>query len=480
MTATLLLVVLGALPDPYMGDWKGTLTTPNGVEATVYAQVIALGREGYRARLLSALDRRVEPLAVLAGRAVEGGIDFGAQGRIVGDVFTGALADPERSFELHPFERLSPTLGLAPPAGAIVLFDGRDLSAWEQGGDRSWTVNLATLLGGDNRAAYLRATVISPRSQPARLELGSDDGVKAWVNGALVHANMVMRPLRAWEDRAEIELREGENTVLLKVVQGAGGWEACARIRGRDGTDLSDLRFGPAPVVPDDTTLRSLQGESAGTILTWELAGPYEIEGRGPADLFDHVFPPEVGGEAEWRVVNQQPRPMRTWRITDDGACEVTPGSGSLFTSRAFGDFTLHLEFRTPFMPDARGQGRGNSGVFMPLGYEIQVLDSYGLEGRDNECGGIYTLAAPAVNACAPPGQWQTYDVEYTAAKYDAAVGRVTPARITVRHNGLLIHDDLELPLRGGGGPGWVGRGNLLLQDHGNPVQYRNIWIVER
>lgn len=148
-------------------------------------------------------------------------------------------------------------------------------------------------------------------------------------------------------------------------------------------------------------------------------------------------------------------------------------------TKEKFGDFTLHLEFRTPFMPQARGQARGNSGLYLGDQYETQVLDSFGLDGADNECGGIYQNARPLVNMCYPPLSWQTYDVEFTVAKFDAA-GKVTaPARVTVHHNGVLIHDNIELRPTPGGGQNDQKPGSLYLQDHGNPVRFQNIWVVK-
>ncbi len=144
-------------------------------------------------------------------------------------------------------------------------------------------------------------------------------------------------------------------------------------------------------------------------------------------------------------------------------------------------DFTLHIEFRTPFVPKARGQARGNSGVYLQDRYELQVLDSFGLEGADNECGGFYQKVAPAVNMCYPPLAWQTYDIDFTAARFDGEQ-KVKNAKVTVKHNGVTIHENYEFPdLTPGGLPKeYPGRGPLKLQEHGNPVVYRNIWVVEK
>jgi hypothetical protein len=145
------------------------------------------------------------------------------------------------------------------------------------------------------------------------------------------------------------------------------------------------------------------------------------------------------------------------------------------------GDHKLHLEFRTPFKSTARGQARGNSGVYIQGRYELQVLDSFGLAGENNECGGIYSISKPKVNACFPPLTWQTYDIDFTAAKYDSDGKKIENARTTIRQNGILIHDDLELPNHT---PGKHAEADspqsLYLQGHGNPVVYRNIWVVQK
>jgi uncharacterized protein len=167
------------------------------------------------------------------------------------------------------------------------------------------------------------------------------------------------------------------------------------------------------------------------------------------------------------------------WKLVD-GAMEVN-GTGDLVTREELGTGLYHVEFMTPSMPTETGQARGNSGVYLLSRYEVQVLDSYGLELTLGDCGSIYGKAIAAVNASRKPERWQSYDIEFQAGRFDAAGKKTANARISVWHNGIPIHDDFALDgSTAGGETVEAARGPLLLQDHGNPVRYRNVWFLPR
>jgi len=170
------------------------------------------------------------------------------------------------------------------------------------------------------------------------------------------------------------------------------------------------------------------------------------------------------------------------WEIVGD-AMKIVPRSGSIVTKKVYRDFEMHIEFKLPQLPpNVRGQGRGNSGVYIQRRYEIQILDSYGEPPRNNGGGSIYKFKEPDKNACKKPGEWQSYDIKFRAARFEGEgenAKKVKNARITVRHNGVLIHDDEDVPNKTGAGQKeGPDPGPILLQEHGNEVWFRNIRIV--
>jgi len=170
--------------------------------------------------------------------------------------------------------------------------------------------------------------------------------------------------------------------------------------------------------------------------------------------------------------------PEPKWKL-EDGVMETTT-FGGIFSKQEFGDCQLHVEWAAPSVVKGEGQGRGNSGVYLMGRYEIQVLDCYNNKTYPNgQCGAFYGHNAPLVNVCRKPGEWQAYDIIFHAPK-KAADGTVKPGSFTVLQNGVLIQDQIPVggePTTAAPLPGLVEKGPLYLQDHGNPVRYRNVWI---
>ena len=299
-----------AQADPFVGNWQGRWPAGEEVDPDIAAQVFALGGDKYQVRLVSKLFMRCPPIAVIEAARSGDKIAFNnasIQGEITPDSFTGSRGRGKVTFEMKKVLHQPPTLGMAPPENAVVLFDGTNLEQWQE---------------------------------------------------------------------------------------------------------------------------------------------------------------------------------PKGWELLEGGVMMVTPKGETLTSKQTFKSVQLHVEFRLPSMPEARGQGRGNSGVFVQGVYEVQVLDSFGLEGYYDECGALYKVSAPRVNACLPPLEWQTYDITYTAPKYKENGELAAYPRMTVLHNGFLIQDEQEMPQITAWkeverlAPPPRDAGPIMIQAHGNYVQFRNVFLV--
>lgn len=324
------MTTAGELPPQFAGDWRGEWVNPTNTylqnSNQITAQVIGLGGDLYQVTFKGEFERRSEPIFSGTGRYMNGMLTVAGdyfRCNVTDDLIEGAgvyKGDEVTEFRLTKFTRLSPTLGRKAPKGAVVLFDGTSLDAWQH-----------------------------------------------------------------------VEKDGSTNDPVWKVV---------------------------------DSVIESV---------------PKKENKKG----------------------------------------------GDLVSKQKFKSCELHIEFKLPYEPENRGQGRANSGVFLQGTYEVQMLDSYGLIGDWSECGALYKVAPPKVNRCSPPEQWQTYDIIYRAAQYDADGKLVKYPVITVRQNGEFIHKQQELyeqtqyyrsnrilPPPQDPGP-------IILQDHGHAIQYRNIWVKE-
>jgi hypothetical protein len=277
------------------------------------------------------------------------------------------------------------------------------------------------------------------------------------------------------------------------VTEGAGLYRIIARYQGADGQTTQVEVHGHAEdprvvgmgysqavlwlgeIRDDKLTLSHAERHYGGAFELKKIIRHSPTEGLAPpADAV--VLLPYKEGQAPdisaWTNADWKPLP--------DGSMTVSQGKGANLTKKEFGDMRLHLEFNLPHVPTEIGQARGNSGVYVQHRYEIQVLDSFGVVATAGDCAALYELSAPRVNACLPPGQWQTYDILFRANRLNADGSVKEKARITVVQNGLVVQDNVELPKETPGGKDKPAAKDVLyLQDHGNPVHYRNIWAVE-
>jgi hypothetical protein len=266
-------------------------------------------------------------------------------------------------------------------------------------------------------------------------------------------------------------IAQGQGKFNINIYEGGlpgDGWTSKKPIQSssmlKDGQVVFKAEEGTAVLKGKSLTISNPSGTVLGTLTRVVRTSPTEGKKAptGAVVLFD-------GSNAKgWK----------NGRLTEDKL--LMEGTTSLET---FQDHQLHIEFRLPYQPEDRGQGRGNSGIYVQGRYEVQMLDSFGLAGKQNECGGLYSVKDPDVNMCYPPLQWQTYDIQYTAARFDEQGKLAKHPRITVRHNGVLIHKDVELPgnrstTAAPSKPG-PAAGPIVLQNHGCPMRYRNIWTVK-
>jgi hypothetical protein len=243
------------------------------------------------------------------------------------------------------------------------------------------------------------------------------------------------------------------------------------------GQERSRVGFKDTPMLPGGKWHVHDSDRPWPAVITPGTSSTQEQPGRPPSDavvLFD-------GKDlSHWHGTRQQPA---GWTV-DQGALIVVPGAGTLLSKDAFGDCQLHLEFAAPVPPHGRDQGRGNSGVLFFGRYEIQVLDSFeNVTYADGQAAAVYGQYPPLVNASRPPGQWQSYDIIFTAPRF-AKGALAAPAYVTMLHDGVLVHN--HTPLIGAMAYRALGKytphgpkGPIALQDHGNPVRFRNIWVRE-
>ena len=282
--------------------------------------------------------------------------------------------------------------------------------------------------------------------------------------------------------QGEYEGMNGEAKYGVQVVaQGEGHFVAKFLAGGLPGAGWDGKTELSLPAKRDGSAATFLPRTSSGTI---EVGKITVSDTRGLKGTFAKVErkSPTMGAKPPTGAVVLFAGPGDESQWAGGKLVELSDGkflNAGIKSKQSFDAFTAHIEFRLPWMPNSRGQGRGNSGFYVQDRYEIQVLDSFGLKGENNECGGVYTQFAPKVNMCLPPMAWQTYDITFAPAAFDGDK-KTGPAKLTLKHNGVVVHDAVELKgPTGGGQPESAKPGPIQLQNHGDPLVFRNVWAVE-
>lgn len=328
------------------------------------------------------------------------------------------------------------------------------------------------------------------------LAMGSLAG---WATGALAASD----PLQGlWEGTWNIPEKMSGTVTLKLIARGGDKYEGLFEVTGPQGSHsfrlpITATTSADATQFAGEADLGGDHGKASwsGTLSSGTLTSKWKDSKHDAAMTLHkaHLTSPTLGMQPpkdaivlfdgtstdEW--LDKSGQPIK-WQLVEDGAMEIAPKSGSIKSKQTFGDHRLHVEFKTPLMADKQGQARGNSGVYVQGRYEVQVLDSFGLPPKDNEAGGIYKASIPRENASLPPGEWQTYDIEFVAPTANDKGELAEAGEITVWHNGRLIHNKVPLkePTPSGLDSKIAGEQSLMLQDHSNPVQFRNIWAIPR
>ena len=383
------------------------------------------------------------------------------------------------------------------------LFDGKSLDGWvKRGGDATYRVEDGAIVG--TTVPDTANTFLCTQREFADLILEYDFKVDPQLNSGVqirsssvpgyqegrVHGYQVeIDPSdRAWTGGLYDESRRGwladlKNNEAARKAFKQNEWNH-VRVEARGDMLKTWLNDVPAADLKDGLTRMGFIGlQVHGT----ESKTPLEVRWRNlrikdfgdpwtkpPADAV--VLLGENGDVSAWEHVDK-PGSHVEW-IWADGALEVKPGSGNIVTKRSFGSVRVHVEFNVDENGQT-GQANGNSGVYLQRRYEVQILNSAGQKPADDLCGAIYKIKAPDYNMARPAGQWQTYDIEFHAPRWDQDGKKIESARMTVYQNGTRIQDNVEVPHSTGAGlPESPGEAPLLLQDHFNKVRFRNVWIV--